>query len=80
MLYVAKEFQTGLKVSEAAIRTIENLVKLQSRLNRPIHPIVFGGSKYKSGSYSEVHSPTAKGETIDKLLKANIEMRLKHLG
>ncbi len=111
MLYVAKEFQTGLKVSEAATRAIENLVKLQSRLNRPIHPIVFGGSKYKNallshfrnytivdsrpfmmaakrrkaietdiGSYSEVHSPTAKGETIDKLLKANIEMRLKYLG
>lgn len=43
MIYVAKEFQTGLRERKLAGEAVESLAKLQSRLRRPLHIVAVGG-------------------------------------
>lgn len=50
---VCLEFQTGQAQPAKAEQVIERLARMQSYLNRPIHPIVLGGARYaaKLGSH-----------------------------
>ncbi|MGC3957026.1 MAG: DUF4417 domain-containing protein [Verrucomicrobiota bacterium] len=40
------EFQTGFASAAVGERVFDRLVKLQSNVNRPIHPILIGGARY----------------------------------
>lgn len=44
--YVAKEFQTGLRVRAVGEAAIHDLAQLQDNVGRPLHPIVVGGAGY----------------------------------
>lgn len=44
--YVAKEFQTGLRVRSRGLTAIQSLATLQQRLGRRLHPLVVGGVAY----------------------------------
>lgn len=44
--YVAKEFQTGLRVRARGLAAIHSLATLQQRLGRRLHPLVVGGVAY----------------------------------
>jgi len=46
IVVVAKEFQTGLKGSEEGGRAYHELVELQEKLGRPIHPFLVAGSRF----------------------------------
>jgi hypothetical protein len=44
--YVAKEFQTGLRVRSRGLNAIHSLATLQQRLGRQLHPLIVGGVAY----------------------------------
>jgi hypothetical protein len=43
---VCKEFQTGLLCKQLGFEAVEDLVRLQDKVNRPIYPILFGGRRF----------------------------------
>jgi hypothetical protein len=43
---VCKEFQTGLKASETGLRAYRELVKLQEKIGRPLHPVLVAGGRF----------------------------------
>jgi hypothetical protein len=47
-VYVAKEFQTGLKNTEKARAAVNSLARLQGELGRKLHPLVVGGARLAS--------------------------------
>lgn len=57
---VAKEFQTGLKAGEEGARAYRELVDLQEKLRRPIHPFLVAGSRF----YKDARRDFPKGFTI----------------
>ncbi|MEQ1735616.1 MAG: DUF4417 domain-containing protein, partial [Rhodoglobus sp.] len=46
IVYVAKEFQTGLRLRELGIPALDELSRLQDRLGRALHPVAIGGAQY----------------------------------
>lgn len=48
IVYVAKEFQTGLRTRELGLAALDELARLQDRLGRPLHPLVIGGAQYNA--------------------------------
>lgn len=56
--YVAKEFQTGLRVRERGLAAIEALRRTQDRIGRALHPVVIGGAQYNADFAQQFASHT----------------------
>jgi hypothetical protein len=46
ILYVAKEFQTGLQIHEEGREAVRQLARLQQRIGRELRPVIVGGTQY----------------------------------
>jgi Domain of unknown function (DUF4417) len=46
IVYVAKEFQTGLRARSLGLEAIDELRRVQDRLGRALHPVAVGGAQY----------------------------------
>ncbi|HVX90625.1 MAG TPA: DUF4417 domain-containing protein [Candidatus Paceibacterota bacterium] len=46
LTYVAKEFQTGLRLRDRGDRAIADLARLQDRVGRALHPVIVGGAAF----------------------------------
>lgn len=60
IIVVAKEFQTGLKGGEEGEQAYRDLVDLQEKLDRPIHPFLVAGSRF----YKDARRDFPKGFTV----------------
>lgn len=58
IVYVAKEFQTGLHRTEEGRNALRELVRLQDRIGREIRPVIIGGTQYLEMFARYFASPT----------------------
>jgi hypothetical protein len=58
---VAKEFQTGNRLKKVGDESFYELVRLQQRLGRALHPMLVGGARY----YADAHREFATFSIMD---------------